>query len=245
MRNARHVLQALGLNRLTPLFSLPFAAKWLQSSLVRPMRFACEGTYLAAEISVDNSGLVVHLGGGYHHAAPDRAEGFCLYSDIGLAIRRPLSTGHLSRDAVITIVDVDAHQGNGLQRVFRNDQRVRFLDVFNRDIYPNDVAAMERIDFPVPVRSGTGGRSYLRLLEHALSNVPASNLAFAVLRNDVLDSDRLGQLALTERDIHRRDAMIIERLGESSVGVVTTMAGGYTTESAGVAGRSIASVLLA
>jgi len=245
MRNARNVLDALGLGSLAPLFFLPFAAEWLQSSVVGPMRLACAGTHLAAEMSVDTSGLVVHLGGGYHHAAPDRAEGFCLYSDIGLAIRRLYSTGRLSPDSVINIVDVDAHQGNGLQRVFRDDQRIKFLDVFNRDIYPADLAAMDRIDLPVPVHSGTNGRMYLRLLEDALSRIPASSLAFAVLGNDVLDSDQLGQLALTDRDVHRRDAMVVERLRESSLAVVTTMAGGYSVESAAVAGRSLASVLLA
>lgn len=245
MRDARHVLHALELNGLGPLFSFPFAARWLQSSVVRPMRLACSGTYLAAKVSIDDSALVIHLGGGYHHAAPDRAEGFCLYSDIGLAIRRLFSTGLLPPDSMITIVDVDAHQGNGLQRVFRDDERIRFIDVFNRDIYPRDTVAMDRIDVPVPVPSGTNGQTYLRLLEDALSDVPPSSLAFAILGNDVLDADRLGQLKLTERDVHRRDAMVVEKLRQSSLGVVTTMAGGYTVESAGIAGRSTASILLA
>ena len=90
---------------------------------------------------------------------------------------------------MINIVDVDAHQGNGLQRVFLDDPRITFLDVFNRDIYPDDLVAMNRIDYPVPVRSGINGQTYLQLLDAALARIPACSLAFAILGTDVLHSD--------------------------------------------------------
>ena len=36
------------------------------------------------------------------------------------------------------IVDFDAHQGNGHERDFINDEKVYIMDMYNRWIYPND-----------------------------------------------------------------------------------------------------------
>lgn len=38
----------------------------------------------------------------------------------------------------VMIVDFDAHQGNGHERDFINDERVYIMDMYNRWIYPND-----------------------------------------------------------------------------------------------------------
>ena len=38
----------------------------------------------------------------------------------------------------VMIVDFDAHQGNGHERDFINDEKVYIMDMYNRWIYPND-----------------------------------------------------------------------------------------------------------
>src|SRR3954447_18259461 len=51
--------------------------------VLRPVRWAARGTVLAVREAVRGA-LAVNLSGGYHHAGPDRGEGFCLYNDLAL-----------------------------------------------------------------------------------------------------------------------------------------------------------------
>ena len=62
----------------------------------------------------------VNLAGGMHHAAPDRASGFCIYNDATAAITRLLALG-VER---VAYVDLDAHHGDGVEQAFWNDPRV-------------------------------------------------------------------------------------------------------------------------
>ncbi|MGA8209638.1 MAG: acetoin utilization protein AcuC [Nocardioidaceae bacterium] len=61
-----------------------------------------------------------NISGGLHHAMPDRASGFCVYNDVAVAIRALLDQGAER----VAYVDVDAHHGDGVERVFYDDPRV-------------------------------------------------------------------------------------------------------------------------
>lgn len=61
-----------------------------------------------------------NVSGGLHHAMPDRASGFCVYNDIAVAIRWLLDNGARK----VAYVDVDAHHGDGVEKVFYDDPRV-------------------------------------------------------------------------------------------------------------------------
>jgi acetoin utilization protein AcuC len=68
-------------------------------------------------------GEVLHaaaVSGGLHHAMPDRASGFCVYNDVAVAIRWLLEQGARK----VAYVDVDAHHGDGVEKVFYDDPRV-------------------------------------------------------------------------------------------------------------------------
>ncbi|WP_425573203.1 acetoin utilization protein AcuC [Nocardioides lentus] len=58
--------------------------------------------------------------GGLHHAMPGRASGFCVYNDVAVGIRHLLDLGATR----VAYVDVDAHHGDGVQKVFWDDPRV-------------------------------------------------------------------------------------------------------------------------
>jgi histone deacetylase 11 len=63
----------------------------------------------------------------------EQGGGFCAYADISLAIQFAIHRLGLSR---ILVIDLDAHQGNGIERDFKGDDRVAILDMYNRQIYP-------------------------------------------------------------------------------------------------------------
>ncbi|GAB48543.1 acetoin utilization protein AcuC [Mobilicoccus pelagius] len=67
----------------------------------------------------------VNFTGGLHHAMPGSAAGFCIYNDAGVAIDWLLEQG-VER---IAYVDVDAHHGDGVERMFWDDPRVLTISI--------------------------------------------------------------------------------------------------------------------
>jgi histone deacetylase 11 len=90
---------------------LPFSL--VDSGFLNPMRWATRGSVIAAREALRH-GLSINLGGGFHHAKPDRAEGFCLFSDIALIVAHLRADGSIQPKSRIAYVGLDAHQGNGV-----------------------------------------------------------------------------------------------------------------------------------
>lgn len=67
----------------------------------------------------------VSVAGGMHHAMPDAASGFCIYNDAAVAIRALLDDGAER----VAYVDLDAHHGDGVQKVFWDEPRVLTVSV--------------------------------------------------------------------------------------------------------------------
>jgi len=61
-----------------------------------------------------------NITGGLHHAMRDRASGFCIYNDVAIGIQYLLDQGAER----VAYVDVDAHHGDGVERIFWDDPRV-------------------------------------------------------------------------------------------------------------------------
>ena len=99
----------------------------LQKLVLRPMEWATSGTILAVELALKH-GWAINLGGGYHHAAPHKGEGGCIFSDVPIALHILWKN---SPDIKVLIIDLDAHQGNGFEHALSNDPRVVYFDVFN------------------------------------------------------------------------------------------------------------------
>ncbi len=76
--------------------------------------------------------VVFNAGGGYHHAGPDAASGFCIFNDAVLAIQRILAQDGVER---VAYVDVDAHHGDGVQNAFVASDRVLTISVHESGRY--------------------------------------------------------------------------------------------------------------
>ncbi|NKX53425.1 acetoin utilization protein AcuC [Arthrobacter sp. E918] len=86
----------------------------------------------AAEAILAGTALhAVNFGGGLHHAARDRASGFCIYNDCALAVRHLLDHG-VER---VLYLDVDAHHGDGTQNIFWDDPRVLTISLHETGRY--------------------------------------------------------------------------------------------------------------
>ena len=219
--------------------------------VVTPMLWAVRGTILAAETAL-REGWAVNLSGGYHHAKPDRGEGFSLFNDIAIAIRHLRASEKISERGRVAYVDLDAHQGNGVSHQFLDDRDIFLFDMFNRGIYPAyDTVARQRVDCPLPLAAECGGEEYLGQLQQRLpgflDNISKSHqVEFAIYNagTDVLAGDPLGGLALSADDILQRDLFVMNEFRQRKIPVVMLPSGGYTAESFRLIGASVRELLL-
>lgn len=204
----------------------------LDHNILRPMRLAVQGTIDAARSAME-VGIAVNLAGGFHHAAHDKGGGFCLYGDVIIALRLLQQEGVLRDDARILYVDLDAHQGDGVCRLcaYYGLDGVKILDMYNKDIFPNDAVAIQRIDFAVPLATGTGDSMYLSLLESTLTQaIKESQPAFIVYNagTDILVGDPLGNLGVTADGVEARDRYVIDTCLAANIPLLIVPSGGYT-----------------
>lgn len=243
LRSAAYVARAL---EVPPLARAP---RWLIDwRVLRPIWWAAAGTITAAREALAR-GFALNLSGGYHHASQARGEGFCVYSDIGVAVAVLRRDGDLAGGDRVLYIDLDAHQGNGVARVFERDPTVFIFDVYNREIYPCDSQARRRIDCDLPVPSGYDDGRYLGTLRRELPRFldafsgPGPRLAVYNAGTDVFAGDPLGRLSVSAEGVFERDRFVIDELSRRGIPCLMLPSGGYTRESYRLIARTATWVL--
>ncbi|XP_060036324.1 histone deacetylase 11 isoform X4 [Erinaceus europaeus] len=141
-----------------------------------------------------------------------------------------------------TIVDLDAHQGNGHERDFMGDKRVYIMDVYNRHIYPGDRFAKEAIRRKVELEWGTEDEEYLVKVERHLQRALQEHLPDIVVYNagtDILEGDRLGGLSISPQGIVKRDELVFRLVRGCQVPILMLTSGGYQKRTARIIADSI------
>ena len=211
------------------------------------MRWHVGGTIAAAACSMQY-GWAINIGGGMHHAYASTGMGWCPFADVYLAIQR---LRHASEGAVqrILYIDLDAHQGNGVERdkLRLNDKDLFILDVFNSGVFPQDDKAKSAIDISVELRSGVTGPLYLDRLAAALTQAaadfPSPDLVVYNAGTDVLSGDPLGRMDVDEASIIARDEAVWRFAAETAKApIVMMLSGGYAQRSAAVVADSISNL---
>ncbi|REJ66307.1 MAG: histone deacetylase [Planctomycetota bacterium] len=244
LRDPRYLAAAL---EIPGIRNVPY---WLIDHVIlRCMRWATRGTMLAFEAAL-SEGLAFNLGGGFHHAKPDRGEGFSIYADTGIAVAELRRTGRLAEDARVVYVDTDAHQGNGVCHTFLTDNRVSIFDIFNREIYPtSDVKARARIDCEVGISNACTEAEYLAALKQRLpdflDSVTREPVALGIYNagTDVVEDDPLGGLNLSPAAIRERDLFAVGELRRRGIPTVMLPAGGYSQESYRLVAESVIALI--
>jgi len=207
--------------------------------LLEPMRLAVAGTILATQRALQTEGggaIAMNVGGGFHHAFRDHGEGFCLYADVAVAIAAARSTGALSERDPISVIDLDAHRGNGVWSILGSDPAVHVLDVYNFQTYPGLFDGdVESFPFLVPIKAGTADGPYLDLVRRELPRflkaTPTPRLAVYNAGTDILRGDPVGHLAVSAEGVVARDRFVLDTLIEHQIPTVIVTSGGYTRSS--------------
>ncbi|MEQ1800586.1 MAG: acetoin utilization protein AcuC [Gammaproteobacteria bacterium] len=108
---------------------------------------------------------------GLHHAARDRAAGFCIYNDCGVVLELLRSRHGLQR---VAYVDIDAHHGDGVFYAFEDDPGIGFADIHEdgRYLYPGTGTAAETgrgaaagTKLNIPLAPGAGDNEFRKAWE--------------------------------------------------------------------------------
>jgi len=200
---------------------LPYSQELVEAS------FLCVGgTILACKNAIE-TGLGIHIGGGFHHAFPDHGEGFCVLNDVACGIRHLQGVGKIVKAMVI---DCDLHHGNGTAYIFRNERNVFTFSIHQENNYP---AIKPPSDLDIGLRDGATDEEYLEKLRENIPRIIDSSrpeLILYVAGADPYEKDQIGGLSLTMEGLKRRDELVIGWATDSKVPISIVLAGGYAYE---------------
>ena len=180
------------------------------------------GSILACQKALD-CGIAVNMGGGFHHAFPNHAEGFCYANDTAIAIRR------LQRDnkvRKIFVVDCDVHQGNGTAYIFRGDPDVFTFSIHQENNYP----VKQKSNLDIGLADQTDDATYLAYLQKHIPKIVdefAPEFIIYLAGADPYKEDKLGGLSLTMNGLQQRDEFVIGKSMERNIPIAVFLAGGY------------------
>lgn len=141
-----------------------------------------------------------------HHALADRAGGFCIFNNLGVAARYALRRHGFRR---VLVLDWDIHHGNGLQDMFYEEKEVLFFSTHYPGWYPysgdwEEVGKGEGLGYtvnvPVPKNVGDADLMYVysRLLKPIMRRFKPE-LILVAAGFDGHKRDPIGRTQLTER----------------------------------------------
>jgi acetoin utilization deacetylase AcuC-like enzyme len=188
-------------------------------AIMETVRLACGATLDAARCALERRGPALNLLGGFHHAGPDSAGGFCPVNDVAVAVATLRSEGFTGQ---VVVLDLDAHPPDGTAACLRGDAAAWVGSLSGSDWGPLtgvDETVLEKCD----------DRAYLAALRALLGRMPRPALAFVLAGGDVLAGDRFGNLCLTVAGARRRDLEVGRAL--EGIPSVWVPAGGYHEDS--------------
>ncbi len=184
----------------------------------------CGGSLIAAEkVWKDNDfNVVFNPAGGLHHAMQSKASGFCIFNDIGVAIKH---LQKLQNNIKIAYLDIDCHHGDGVQWLFYNDPNVltisfhesgQFLFPGTGNIEERGEGEGEGYAINFPLLPGTNNKMFLKLFKATVSKILEAyepDILFTQLGVDTHFNDPLTQMGLSIK-AYKQIAVEIEKYAE-------------------------------
>jgi acetoin utilization protein AcuC len=212
-----------------PIFpGMDLATRWLVGGTLHGARLLMEG----AETRV------LQLGGGLHHAQRDRAAGFCLYNDLAVAIQAFLNHGWR-----VAYLDIDLHHGDGVQKLFYENDRVLTISLHETGhyLYPGTghiqelgAGSARGLSVNVPFEPFTESASYLEAFEEVVPRTLeqfSPQVLVVQAGADAHFADIMGDLALTTQAFETLYRRILELAEEHTGGrILVTLGGGYAAQ---------------
>lgn len=220
-----------------------FPASVTYNRILKPMLLATGGTIQAAQLALKH-GWAINLSGGYHHAKAKSGEGFCVYADIPIAINVLWQNNPKLK---VMVIDLDAHQGNGVSSILKKDPRTYIIDVYNAQEYPQDYHAEIYVNTHGQLPAHTRDKTYLATMQRCIQEGLAHfkpDIIFYNAGTDIYEKDWVGNLKVSHRGIIQRDEYVFSIAQQHTIPIVMTLSGGYTKTSATIVADSICNLAL-
>ncbi|MBI3950324.1 MAG: acetoin utilization protein AcuC [Acidobacteria bacterium] len=174
--------------------------------------------------------VAFNIGGGLHHAMPDRASGFCYFNDPVIAIKELVNQGQR-----VVYLDVDVHHGDGVQAGFYDTDQVMTISLHEdgQFLFPGTgfVEAMGRgagygYSVNAPLYPGTDDETYLWAFDESVPPLVEAfkpDLIVTQLGVDTFVADPLAHLRLTTHGF----CQILQHIKSFAIPWIALGGGGY------------------
>ena len=158
------------------------------------------GTLVALDALLSKEAdVAIHLPAAKHHAQYDHSSGFCVFNDFALAADIATKDHGLK----VAILDIDAHHGDGVENLTRDNPQVLTFSIHESGIFPGtgstDEPENKVFNHPLTDQTGKGDSALLagvnRFIPIARNFQP--DLLFVTSGADGLADDPLTQLQYT------------------------------------------------
>ncbi len=177
---------------------LPLNHKILESFL-----YSVGGTIFATK-QIEKDQFVYNLGGGFHHAFRDKAEGFCYFNDVAVATQMYLNK---YPEKKVLIIDLDIHQGNGTSKIFQNNPNVFTFSMHQENLYPKK----EKSTLDIGLKDYCNDSEYNKILKESLVNIGKSiqpDLIYYLAGADPYEQDKIGSMKISMNGLYKRDIIV-------------------------------------
>lgn len=181
------------------------------------------GTIAAARHARATKLPTFNLSGGFHHAWPKRAAGFCILNDVAVALAALRAEGMAGPAAV---VDLDYHHGDGTEACLADDHRTFTLSLHPSDwVEPVKAESIRRI-----IATNVTDDQYIGAVDAALAELAAQvtpQFVFYIAGADPAATDALADMRISEAGMLRRDLRVAAWARQFDAPLAVVPAGGY------------------
>ncbi|MCL9782650.1 histone deacetylase [Vibrio sp. S4M6] len=195
---------------------------WSERLIERTLTSA-GGTCLTAELALE-SGVAIHLSGGYHHAHKEFGSGFCLFNDLVLAAEQALKNEHVDK---VLVIDSDVHQGDGTATLCEGRTDIVTVSFHCEKNFP---ARKVHSDIDIALPREVGDREFLDHFTSVVEtsvNIHQPDLILYDAGVDIHIDDELGYFNVSTDAIYQRDRFMLDLAREKSLPLACVVGGGY------------------
>ena len=166
-----------------------------------------------------------------HHAEKNKAMGFCVINQAGIALNYLTNKFKYKR---IACVDFDVHWGNGNYDVMKNNKNALYISTHQYPFYPGGGTDKDKGNFNnslnIPLPAGTSSEQYFNAFDRVLDRLINFKPDFLLFSAgfDAHKNDPLAQFELNSKDFYEITKRTLNATKKYTKGkVVSILEGGY------------------